>query len=35
VALGYVRDEDAVAGTEVLAGVEDSRIPATIEGVAR
>lgn len=35
VALGYVRDEDAVAGTEVLAGTEDSRIPATIEGVAR
>jgi len=35
VALGYVRDEDAVAGTEVLAGTGDSRIRATIEGVAR
>jgi folate-binding protein YgfZ len=35
VALGYVRDEDAVAGTEVLAGTGDSRTPATIEGVAR
>jgi folate-binding protein YgfZ len=35
VALGYVRDEDAVAGTEVLAGTGDVRIRATIEGVAR
>jgi len=35
VALGYVRDEDAVAGTEVLVGAGSSRIRATIEGVAR
>jgi folate-binding protein YgfZ len=35
VALGYVRDEDAVAGTEVLAGAGDAPIRATIEGVAR
>lgn len=35
VALGYVRDEDAVAGTEVQAGTGDLGISATIEGVAR
>ena len=35
VALGYVRDEDAVAGREVLAGTEGAQGPAVIEGVAR
>lgn len=35
VALGYVRDEDATAGTEVMAQVEPAPIRATIEGVAR
>lgn len=35
IALGYVKDEDAIAGREVLAGLGESWIPATIEGVAR
>ena len=35
IALGYVRDEDAVAGRDVTIDAPGGTLPATIEGVAR